>query len=94
MRKSKSGGHKANNNNQGTWLETIARTLSDIAQSLRDQTQLQKEARDREQAKGRRPSIIKISQAKYPGQGQGDEPTGESVPGAEAGAEVPGFRRR
>ena len=65
----------------------IALALESIAQSLRDQVELQKEAA----LKGRKgqPKIVRISQASYNREGQSD-----NLPGPEAGAEVPGFRRR
>jgi hypothetical protein len=69
----------------------IALALESIAQSLRDQVNLQKEAA----IKGRKgqPKIVRISQASYNREGQGQGQS-EILPGPEAGAEVPGFRRR
>jgi hypothetical protein len=98
MAKSRSGGRKASeyvpgtnisveNNNALIWLQAIAQSLDSVAQSLRDQTQLQRQA----QAKGRQPRIVSIGQATYQ---RDDNPTDQSLLGEEAGAEVPGFRRR
>lgn len=68
----------------------VALALESIAQSLRDQVELQKEAA----IKGRKgqPKIVRISQASYNREGQGQGQS-EILPGPEAGAEVPGFRR-
>lgn len=73
-------------------LAEIAMHLCSIAQSLREQTEIQKRQQEKEQAKTRRPRILGIGQAKYPD--QPGQPTGAGLPWAEAGAEVPGFRRR
>jgi hypothetical protein len=69
----------------GYWLKCIATELGTIAQLLREQNQIE----NREAKRGRQPKIVHIGQARY----KPADPD-QAEQGAEAGAEVPGYRRR
>jgi hypothetical protein len=93
MARNKSGGHADTNPDTSTSariLSEIAMHLADIAQSLREQTEIQRQTWQ-VQSKGRA-RVVSIHQAKY--DRDHPYPPAESLPGKEAGAEVPGFRRR
>ena len=78
-------------NFDGLMLRSIAQSLESIARDYHEWVEIQK--RYQGPKKGQ-PSILKIGQARYRDRDQYTPGASETGDGTEAGAEVPGFRRR